>query len=868
MSAAEKAAAFAKGELELSFDEVRSIADQLRKEGRYGPVAPLLITAGRRALDREAPWEPGRRVELARLLRDHQQFGYARRLLARVRGEGDRAAAADDEAEALRQQHALCTYKDMELPAGRRLDRALQILGEGSPLEQSTRAETLGIAGAIYKRRWEVDVKQADLERSLWYYERGYAREDDPERDYAGINAAFIADRLAALEETGLATADEAERLRARADQIRKEIAERGVRDDDRWGQATLGEALFGRGEEFFDEARRQLEAARSSTAELWRLESTAMQLAELGRLRAFDAEEVGRTLRALLGDEGGALARADRGKVGIALSGGGFRASLFHIGVLARLAECGVLRHVEVLSCVSGGSILGAYYYLKLRRLLRDKSDAEISDADYVALVGELAEEFSAGVQRNLRGRLTEDVGDDWRMLSSRYSRTDRVADLLDELFYSSLAEQEDEGAAPWLMTDLLITPRGSGEGFSLRYENWLREAKVPMLVLNATTLNTGHSWQFTASCMGEPPTGVDERVDASRRLRRVYYRDAPEEFREPRLATAVAASAAVPGLFPPISLPGLYEAKGEGEEKGEPIDVELVDGGVHDNQGIASLLEQDCTVLLVSDASGQARDDEHPARGIVGVGKRSNSILMARVRGAQFADLSARLRSGTLRGLMTIHLKKGLPAPPLDWSGCQEPYEREDDALGPDVVPAGPAYGIDVDAQRALAEMRTDLDLFSDEEAHSLMAAGYAMAREELPAALPDLGEPDPALKDVQWPFLDALDRLERPGPLVDDLQAGHSRFFRRFQLWRLRRARRPKGALGRLLDRSGLPALPGAAARGLRRGVVEPVWKVASAPLALVGGLATRGYLSASKLGMPSRYGQGSQGREKRS
>ena len=35
-------------------------------------------------------------------------------------------------------------------------------------------------------------------------------------------------------------------------------------------------------------------------------------------------------------------------GKVGLGLSGGGFRASLFHIGVLARLAELDILRHVE----------------------------------------------------------------------------------------------------------------------------------------------------------------------------------------------------------------------------------------------------------------------------------------------------------------------------------------------------------------------------------------------------------------------------------------------------------------------------------------------------------------------------------------
>jgi len=57
--------------------------------------------------------------------------------------------------------------------------------------------------------------------------------------------------------------------------------------------------------------------------------------------------------------------------KFGLALSGGGFRASLFHIGVLAKLAELDVLRRVEVLSCVSGGSIIGAHYYLQLRETL-----------------------------------------------------------------------------------------------------------------------------------------------------------------------------------------------------------------------------------------------------------------------------------------------------------------------------------------------------------------------------------------------------------------------------------------------------------------------------------------------------------------
>ena len=58
------------------------------------------------------------------------------------------------------------------------------------------------------------------------------------------------------------------------------------------------------------------------------------------------------------------------------------------------------------------------------------------------------------------------------------------------------------------------------------------------------------------------------------------------------------MAASAAVPVIFPPLELRGLYPDR----------TVRLVDGGVHDNQGTGALLDQDCTLLVVSDASGQS--------------------------------------------------------------------------------------------------------------------------------------------------------------------------------------------------------------------------------------------------------------------
>ena len=47
--------------------------------------------------------------------------------------------------------------------------------------------------------------------------------------------------------------------------------------------------------------------------------------------------------------------------RIGLALSGGGFRAAAFHLGVMRRLAALGILEHVDLFTCVSGGSIAGA---------------------------------------------------------------------------------------------------------------------------------------------------------------------------------------------------------------------------------------------------------------------------------------------------------------------------------------------------------------------------------------------------------------------------------------------------------------------------------------------------------------------------
>ncbi|MEZ5583429.1 MAG: patatin-like phospholipase family protein [Candidatus Competibacteraceae bacterium] len=120
--------------------------------------------------------------------------------------------------------------------------------------------------------------------------------------------------------------------------------------------------------------------------------------------------------------------------QLGLALSGGGFRAALFHVGILAKLAELDVLRRVGFISTVSGGSIIGAYYYLKVKQLLEGRrADGLLpSKQAYIQLVQELESEFLRAIQQNLRMRTFADRRKNARMLREGYSPTDRLGGTL----------------------------------------------------------------------------------------------------------------------------------------------------------------------------------------------------------------------------------------------------------------------------------------------------------------------------------------------------------------------------------------------------------------------------------------------------
>jgi hypothetical protein len=142
-----------------------------------------------------------------------------------------------------------------------------------------------------------------------------------------------------------------------------------------------------------------------------------------------------------------------------------------------------------------------------------------------------------------------------------------------------------------------------------------------------------------------------------------------------------------------------------------------------------------------------------------------RSNIILRARVRAAQYQELRARKRSQLLRGFMFIHLKSDLTVDPVDWLDCQDPYDPTDDARPAHQKSPFTRYGISKKIQKRLAEVRTDLDSFSDAESYALMASAYRMTEYELKdgRCVPGFQEPK---ERVRWNFLVIEEAMKEPG------------------------------------------------------------------------------------------------------
>ncbi len=721
-------------------------------------------------------------------LEDISQFGYAAEMILKYLEE------LKEEGVELTDNHyhslVRNIYKDTSLSSYFKYDKAINILRSDCELDRTQSCESLGMAGAIYKYKWKFDHQIQNLYMSLSYYEKGYriwtnaiAAGKDTDYGYTAINYAFVCEMIVS-QFLGRFNSSEtiSEEIVGRfntALAVRRLVLTTYITDinadipipktslQQDWQFATLAEAYFGL--RMYKQALYFIREYTKRQELIWRIRSFTQQLYQLAGFQclqkkhddggkntfnqsAVDQQKQNECLAAISDENTGQtypedFAEKKGRKKGIALSGGGFRAALFEIGALAALAETGELQDVEVISCVSGGSIIGTYYYLHLKALLESKTDAEISNQDYINMVKEIERDFLKAVQCNLRMKIFTNLFDNLRMVFSKtYSRSYRLGTLYQKYFYLPLFNKNRTDKKTKLyMDDLKIYPKGNPK-FNMSLHNWERVNKVPQLILNATCLNTGHNWQFTASWMGEPPAYLSKSFDVKKRLRRMYYGDAPGKYKQFAVGNAVAASSCVPVLFEPLVLKELYPG----------TDVELVDGGVHDNQGIASILEQECDCIYVCDGSSQLPDDAGTTANELSLFFRVDNVAQERVRETQLLDLKARKYASIIRDLKIMHLKKELTQQPLSWINCddkpraimQHQVKEDDDLLD---------FGLMKNVQKLLSEVRTDLDSFNDAEAWALMYSGYRQT-------LTEFGK-EPGDFNNGWNFLQVADYCTKP-------------------------------------------------------------------------------------------------------
>ena len=183
------------------------------------------------------------------------------------------------------QRLVLATYK-AKLPCPlEALKEALMILEVLKPAT-SNDPETLGLAGALYKRLWEKRGNRLDLDQSIYYYEKGFHLENDY---YNGVNVAYLLDVRASLSSQAEATNDHrtAQRVRKTVIWNCMQLLNKNFnrRSDQYWICATLEEVYFGLG--YYEEYQQIRGHSMRSSNRNWERETTESQIHKLGELIA-----------------------------------------------------------------------------------------------------------------------------------------------------------------------------------------------------------------------------------------------------------------------------------------------------------------------------------------------------------------------------------------------------------------------------------------------------------------------------------------------------------------------------------------------------------------------------------------------------
>ena len=297
-----------------------------------------------------------------------------------------------------------------------------------------------------------------------------------------------------------------------------------------------------------------------------------------------------------------------------LCLSGGGYRAMVFHVGVLWRLYETGLLASVKRISSVSGGSITAGVLALKWREL---SFKANTVESEFIPKFVTPLRAF-AGVTIDaesviLGALLPGSIGD-------------RIASAYDEhLFHGkTLQDMPDE----------------------------------PRFVINATNVQSGVLWRFMKPYMRDYRVGKVSKPKVP-------------------LAQAVAASSAFPPVLSPFELrlkDGDFEPNSGMDLQRPPFTTRVIlsDGGVYDNLGLETAWKRHQTVF-VSDAGGKTEAEETPETDWARHSYRVLNLIDNQVRSLRkrqvIDSFKSKARKGAYWGIRTniadYKLPDALPCP-----------------------------------------------------------------------------------------------------------------------------------------------------------------------------------------------------------
>jgi NTE family protein len=303
----------------------------------------------------------------------------------------------------------------------------------------------------------------------------------------------------------------------------------------------------------------------------------------------------------------------------GLALSGGGFRATLFHLGALWRLNELGWLRRLDIITSVSGGSIINGVLATRWSSLAWTPLPGG----------GETATDFEDKIAKPIREFCTKSIDVSSVIiggLSPFSTIADQVAHAYDKHLYDGATLQS-------------LPPPVSGQ--------------APRFLFYASSLQTGSSVR------------MDRRRFADYKLGEIPSPNLP-------LARVVGASSAFPPVLSPVyfdfdpaqwqPLPGAYLYPNVELRKR----VALTDGGVYDNLGLEAIYDR-CDTVLVSDASAPFDIVNEATGDPLSQMTRVNAVMMEQTRAlrrrAVVNEFTTGRRGGAFWGIGTRIADYGLP-------------------------------------------------------------------------------------------------------------------------------------------------------------------------------------------------------------